>query len=158
MTRGRGIEVRIGERFAVGKYEVTFGEWEACVAGGGCGGYRPDDRGWGRGDRPVINVSWEDARGYVRWLSRKTGKTYRLLSEAEWEYVARAGTQTKYWWGDEIGRGRANCDGCGSSVGQCADGVGRVVQCERIWVARHAWECMGVGRGLRACGLRWCAG
>ena len=108
-------KVRIGERFAVGKYEVTFGEWEACVAGGGCGGYRPDDEGWGRGDRPVMNVSWKDARGYVRWLSRKTGKTYRLLSEAEWEYVARARTQTKYWWGDEIGRGRANCDGCGSA-------------------------------------------
>ena len=62
----------------------------------------------------MINVSWEDARGYVRWLSGKTGKEYRLLSESEWEYVARGGTQTKYWWGDEIGRGRANCDGCGS--------------------------------------------
>ena len=62
----------------------------------------------------MINVSWEDAQGYVRWLSRKTGEEYRLLSESEWEYVARAGTRTRYWWGDEIGRNRANCDGCGS--------------------------------------------
>ena len=107
-------EVRIGEPFAVGKYEVTFAQWDACVAGGGCRGYRPDDRGWGRGDRPVINVNWEDARGYVEWISRRTGEEYRLLSEAEWEYVARAGTTTRYWWGEEIGKARANCDGCGS--------------------------------------------
>ena len=100
--------------FAVGKHEVTFGEWDACVGDGGCRGHRPDDEGWGRGNRPVVNVSWEDARGYVGWLSRKTGKEYRLLSESEWEYVARGGTQTEYWWGDEIGGGRANCDGCGS--------------------------------------------
>ena len=106
--------VRIGEAFAVGKYEVTFGEWDACVAGGGCGGHRPGDWGWGRGRRPVVGVSWEDAKGYVRWIREKTGKEYRLLSEAEWEYVARAGTRTEYWWGDGIGRGRANCDGCGS--------------------------------------------
>ena len=106
--------VTIAQQLAVGKYEVTFAEWEACVAGGGCGGYRPDDEGWGRGRRPVINVSWEDAQNYVRWLSEETGKPYRLLSEAEWEYVARAGTTTRYTWGDEIGRNRANCDGCGS--------------------------------------------
>ena len=104
----------IGRPFAVGVYEVTFGEWDACVSGGGCGEYRPDDEGWGRGRRPVVNVSWEDAKAYVRWLSRKTGEGYRLLSESEWEYVARAGTRTKYWWGNEIGRNRANCDGCGS--------------------------------------------
>ena len=106
--------VRIGEALAVGKYEVTFGEWDTCVAGGGCNGYRPDDRGWGRGRRPVVNVSWDDAKAYVRWLSERTGAEYRLLSEAEWEYVARAGTSTAYWWGDEVGSGRANCDGCGS--------------------------------------------
>ena len=99
---------------AVGVYEVTFGEWEACVSGGGCGGYRPDDEGWGRGPRPVVNVSWDDAQAYVGWLSEKTGQAYRLLSESEWEYVARAGTRTRYWWGDEIGRNRANCRGCGS--------------------------------------------
>ena len=92
--------VTIGSPFAVGVYEVTFAEWEACVAAGGCGGYRAEDEGWGRGSRPVINVSWEDAREYVRWLSRETGEEYRLLSEAEWEYVARAGTQTARYWGE----------------------------------------------------------
>ena len=101
--------VRIGEGLAVGVYEVTFEEWDACVRGGGCNGYRPDDRGWGRGRRPVINVSWEDAQAYVRWLSRETGQGYRLLSEAEWEYVARAGSRTAYHWGGDIGRNRANC-------------------------------------------------
>ena len=103
-----------GGRFAVGVYEVTFGEWDACVSGDGCGGYWPHDEGWGRGKRPVLNVSWNDAQAYVRWLSRETGEAYRLLSEAEWEYVARAGTTTKYWWGNDIGRSRANCFGCGS--------------------------------------------
>ncbi len=103
--------VRIGKAFAVGKYEVTFGEWDACVAGGGCRGYRPDDRGWGRGGRPVVNVSWEDAKGYVAWLSRRTGKGYRLLSEAEWEYVARAGTAGPFHTGTTIGTDQANYNG-----------------------------------------------
>ena len=104
----------------MGKYEVTFGEWDEIVCGicwgrRGSGGYRPGDEGWGRGDRPVVNsVSWEDAKGYVEWLSRKTGKGYRLLSESEWEYAARAGTTTAYSWGEEIGVNRANCHGCGS--------------------------------------------
>jgi formylglycine-generating enzyme required for sulfatase activity len=94
--------VTIAKPFAVGKFAVTFAEWDACVAGGGCGGYKPKDEGWGRGDRPVINVSWNDAKAYVAWLSRKTGKAYRLLSEAEREYVTRAGTETPYWWGSTI--------------------------------------------------------
>ena len=106
--------VTIARPFAVGKYEVTFAEWDACVEAGGCGGHRPGDEGWGRGRRPVINVNWKDAKAYVRWLNRKTGKQYRLLSEAEWEYAVRAGTTTRYSWGDDIGRERANCDGCGS--------------------------------------------
>ena len=106
--------VRIGEGLAVGVYEVTFEEWDACVRGGGCNGYRPGDRGWGRGNRPVIKVSWDDAQRYVSWLRGKTGGGYRLLSEAEWEYVARAGSGTRYHWGDSVGRNRANCDGCGS--------------------------------------------
>ena len=99
--------------FAVGVFEVTFAEWDACVSAGGCRGYRPDDEGWGRGSRPVVNVSWHDAQSYVEWLSRSTGEDYRLLSESEWEYVARAGTSTRYWWGNDIGRGRATCIGCG---------------------------------------------
>ena len=107
-------EVTIARPFAVGVYEVMFAEWDACVSDGGCGGYRPDDAGWGHGRRPVIHVSWENAKAYVRWLSRKTGEAYRLLSESEWEYVARAGTTTRYWWGNEIGRSRANCGRCGS--------------------------------------------
>ena len=106
--------VRIRQSFEVSKYEVTFAQWDACVLGGGCGGYRPDDEGWGRGTRPVINVSWEDAQAYVSWLSSQTGEAYRLLSEAEWEYVARAGTQTAYSWGSDIGSDRANCEGCRS--------------------------------------------
>ena len=92
--------VIIGSSFAVGVFEVTFAEWNACVSAGGCGGYRPDDGGWGRGQRPVIDVSWDDAQSYVAWLSRETGESYRLLSESEWEYVARGGTQTRYHWGD----------------------------------------------------------
>jgi len=105
--------VTIEYPFAVGKYEVTFDEWDACVAAGGCS-YQPDDEGWGRGTRPVIHVSWHDAQEYVKWLSRETGKPYRLLSEAEWEYVARAGTTTTYWWGDDVYANIANFDGCGS--------------------------------------------
>ena len=108
-------EVTIGRAFALSKHEVTFAQWDACVSGGGCGGHRPGDGGWGRAARPVVNVSWEDAQSYVSWLSRQTGEEYRLPTEAEWEYAARAGTTTKYSWGNEIGDNRANCrGGCGS--------------------------------------------
>jgi formylglycine-generating enzyme required for sulfatase activity len=114
--------VTIARPFAVGKFEVTFAEWDACVAAGGCNGHRPSDSNWGRGNRPVINVSWDDARAYVAWLSRKTGKTYRLLSEAEWEYAARAGTTTPFSTGQRITTEQANFDGNhtynGSSKGQ----------------------------------------
>ena len=106
-------QVTIPHAFAVGKYEVTFAEWDACVSAGGCV-HRPDDLGWGGGRRPVIFVSWDDAQSFVRWLSSATGADYRLLSEAEWEYAARAGSSTAYRWGNEVGSGRANCDGCGS--------------------------------------------
>lgn len=93
-------KVTIAKSFAVSKFEVTFEEWDACVASGGCS-HRPDDRNWGRGRQPVINVSWRDAKQYTAWLSNKTGVPYRLLSEAEWEYAARAGTTSRFSFGDE---------------------------------------------------------
>ena len=116
--------VTIPAAFAVGKYEVTFSEWEACVAGGGCDGHRPGDGGWGRGQRPVIDVTWKDARSYVGWLSRKTGKQYRLLSEAEWEYSARAGTTGPFHFGSTISTDQANYDGDGT-YGSGREGVDR---------------------------------
>jgi formylglycine-generating enzyme required for sulfatase activity len=104
--------------FAVARFDVTFDDWDACVAYGDCPGVS-DSGGWGHGRQPVINVTWGDARHYAAWLSRMTGKLYRLLSEAEFEYAARAGTQTAYPWGNEIGNNNANCAGCGSrSSGQ----------------------------------------
>ena len=104
-------QVTIREAFAVGAYEVTFEEWAACAADGGCGGHRPIDYGWVRGSRPVIYVSWEDTQAYISWLTHKTGKEYRLLSEGEWEYAARAGTRTRYSFGDEITPNDANYGG-----------------------------------------------
>jgi formylglycine-generating enzyme required for sulfatase activity len=101
-------DVSIAYAFAASRREITFAQWEACVAGGGCDGYLPPDEGWGRGDQPVIHVSWQDAQSYVRWLSQRTGQTYRLLSEAEWEYAARGGTQTHYPWGDRASHENAN--------------------------------------------------
>jgi formylglycine-generating enzyme required for sulfatase activity len=101
------------QRFALSRFEVTFEEWDACFTLGGCT-HRPSDQGWGRDLRPVINVSWNDAHQYVAWLSRRTGRTYRLLSEAEWEYAARAGSDRAYFWGDEIGAGNTACNRCGS--------------------------------------------
>jgi formylglycine-generating enzyme required for sulfatase activity len=105
------IRVSIGKPFATGRFAVTFDEWDACVADGGCNDYKPSDRGWGHGKRPVINVNWDDAKAYTAWLSRKTGKAYRLLSEAEREYVTRAGTTTAFWWGSSITPNQANYDG-----------------------------------------------
>lgn len=95
-------EVTFARPFAIGKYEVTFDEWYACVADGGCAPV--EDAGWGRGRRPVLFVSFEMAVGYTRWLSGKTGQSYRLPSEAEWEYAARGGTATPWSWGDEPAR------------------------------------------------------
>ena len=102
--------VTIAAPFAVGVYEVTFSEWDACRRSGGCG-HNPGDAGWGRGNRPVVNVSWNDAQAYIRWLSGRTGGEYRLLSESEWEYAARGGTVTARYWGE-------------SASGQCRHGNG----------------------------------
>ncbi|OGS92667.1 MAG: hypothetical protein A2061_02690 [Gallionellales bacterium GWA2_59_43] len=110
--------IEIGQSFAIGKYEVTFDEWDACIAAGGCGGYRPSDEGWGRGRRPVMNISWHDANLYVQWLSQKSGKHYRLPNEAEWEYAARGGLSSQHLKGDLPGNISANCDNC---VGQWAN-------------------------------------
>ncbi|MEO6421630.1 MAG: formylglycine-generating enzyme family protein [Candidatus Nitrotoga sp.] len=101
-----------GTDFAIGKYTVTFDEWDACVADGGCRGYKPIDEEYGRGKQPVVNVSWNDAQSYIEWLSDKTGQTYSLPSEHEWEIAARAGTTTEYYWGNELGSKNANCRGC----------------------------------------------
>lgn len=109
--------VTIASPFAVSKFEITFEEWDACLNEGGCRGYRPDDEGWGRGKRPVMNVSWEDAKAYSAWLSRKTGQPYRLLSESEWEYAARAGTTTMFSGGDALTPRQANYDGSADGTG-----------------------------------------
>jgi formylglycine-generating enzyme required for sulfatase activity len=103
----------IKRAFAIGRREVTFAEWDQCADAGVCK-HRPDDHGWGRGERPAINVAWDDAKLFVAWLSQKTGQKYRLPSEAEWEYAARAGTKTPFWWGRDAGTGHAQCDNCGS--------------------------------------------
>jgi formylglycine-generating enzyme required for sulfatase activity len=105
--------ITIRRPFAIGRREVTFAEWDQCADAGACK-HRPEDHGWGRGDRPVINVSWDDSKLFVGWLSQKSGQKYRLPTEAEWEYAARAGTKTPFWWGKDVGSGRAQCDTCGS--------------------------------------------
>ena len=111
-NEGPQHKVMIAKPFAVSKFDVTFADWDACVSVGGCP--QVGDSGFGRGTRPVINVSWDEAQQYVAWFSKMTGRPYRLLTEAEWEYAARAGSTTAYFWGDEIGKGNANCSGCGS--------------------------------------------
>ena len=104
-------EVEIARPFAVSRLEITYDQWESCALGGGCEGYNPKDSSWGRGTRPVTFVSWKDAKAYVDWLSRETGKKYRLLSEAEWEYAARGGTTTPFSTGADIATDQANFDG-----------------------------------------------
>jgi formylglycine-generating enzyme required for sulfatase activity len=111
-NEGPQHKVTIAKPFAVSKFDVTFADWDACVSVGACP--KAADTGYGRDTKPVINVGWDDAQTYVAWLSRMTGQPYRLLTEAEWEYAARAGTTTAYYWGDDIGKGNANCNGCGS--------------------------------------------
>ena len=114
--------VTLPRRYAIGRYEVTFDEYQVfaylVARDGGCADGHviktpsDQDSGWGRGMRPVIRVSWEDAVCYAEWLSKRTGKRYRLPTEAEWEYAARAGTDTPYWWGKDFDSAKAVCDGC----------------------------------------------
>jgi formylglycine-generating enzyme required for sulfatase activity len=106
-------DVTIRQPFALGKFEVTYENWQACVAHGGCSFFSGGAL-WADQKEPAVSMSWNGAKEYVAWLSKLTGKPYRLPSEAEWEYAARAGTQTAYSWGDKIGEGNANCWVCGS--------------------------------------------
>ena len=115
-------KVKIERAFAVGKFEVTWDDWEACVAMRGCDGRPTGDSGWGKGQLPVINVSWDQAKAYVAWLSRMTGKPYRLLTEAEWDYAARGVTSADaphppYPWGDKASHEYANY-----GTDQCCNG------------------------------------
>ena len=132
-------QVTFSHPFAVGKYEVTFREWDACVSSSGCL-HRPDDEGWGRRNRPVINVSWHDAQAYVSWLSRKTGEQYRLLTESEWEYVARAGTTGPFHFGSTISTNQANYDG-DSTYGRGSYGVFRG---NTVWVGTFPANSFGL--------------
>ena len=120
--------VTIESPFAIGVYEVTFDEWDACARAGGCGGVIPDNEWWGRGRRPVMNVNWNKAQAYVRWLSQATGHEYRLLSKAEWEYVARAGTATARYWG-EIPSGQCRFGNGGDAEALAINPEWRTVPC-----------------------------
>lgn len=100
----------VDHRFALSRFEVTFEEYDQFALA--TERPLPSDMGWGRGKRPVIYVSWEDAQAYAAWLSEQTGQAYRLPSEAEWEYAARAGTESAYWWGNALQPGMALCDDC----------------------------------------------
>ena len=103
--------VSISGPFAIGKYEVTVEQWNACVDAGACQRVSTDPNR--TANTPVRDVSWDDAQQYVTWLSKVSGKAYRLPTEAEWEYAERGGTSTRYWWGEQMHNGNANCKGCG---------------------------------------------
>lgn len=146
----------------MGKHEVTFAEWDACVSDGGCG-YRPDDSNWGRSQRPVIKVSWEDiSNQFIPWINRKTGKRYRLPSEAEWEYATRAGASSAYWWGSSITCSQAAYGSCGKSstvpVGQYqANSFGLYDVHGNVWEwAQDCWH--DSYAGAPADGSAWVSG
>jgi len=110
--------VSIDQDIAISVTEITFEQYDLY-----CNAAKvkcPDDKGWGRGRQPVMNVSWNEAVAYTDWISKQTGQTYRLCSEEEWEYAARAGTNTKFWWGDEYQQGMDHCD---RDMGNCPKGT-----------------------------------
>ena len=165
-NEGPAHAVTIERPFAMGIYEVTFGEWDACVEAGGCAGYRPKrrffGRNWGGPGHPVMRVGWDDVTPYLAWLSMETGKRYRLPSEAEWEYAARGGTTTRYYTGDSVTQEEANYGryfvGRPVSVGSYApnpfglhDMLGNVAEwCEDCWNTDYA--------GAPADGSAWLTG
>ncbi|HEX9684453.1 MAG TPA: SUMF1/EgtB/PvdO family nonheme iron enzyme [Burkholderiales bacterium] len=122
-SEGPVTRVSIPRNFAIGRYPVTFGEWDQCHREGACR-HRPNDRGWGRGTGPVFYVSWNDTQEFLAWLKVRTEMAYRLPSEAEWEYAARAGTRTPYPWGSDVGRNLANCNGCTADASDRTTPVG----------------------------------
>ncbi|WP_105103997.1 bifunctional serine/threonine-protein kinase/formylglycine-generating enzyme family protein [Microbulbifer pacificus] len=106
-------KISIDRPYAIGAHEITFNDYDRFAKANGR--VRPSDENWGRGTRPVVNISWQDAKRYADWLSEESGHKYRLASEAEWEYAARGGTDTPFWWGDGSAKGKANCRrGCAS--------------------------------------------
>lgn len=108
--------VNIGQPFAIGKYEVTVEQWNACADASACP--KIGTNGSEAKNAPIRDVSWDDAQQYVAWLSKSTGKSYRLPTEAEWEFAARGGTSSAYWWGDQMKKGNANCKDCGDPWSQ----------------------------------------
>ncbi len=126
-AEGPPTDIFISKPFAISTSEVTYKQWDACVADGGCDAYRAPDYGWGRDMQPVVGVSYEDAQSYVRWLSGKTGRVYRLPSEAEWEYAARAGSKTALAWGEGVSTGLANYNGVFAYRGPVGEARGRPV-------------------------------
>ncbi len=111
-TNEKPVQEVYVERFAAGVYPVTFADYDKFASA--TGRTKPYDNGWGRENRPVINVSWLDAMTYCKWLTEQTEHLYRLPTESEWEFAARGGTETDYWWGNELGRNRTNCIDSGS--------------------------------------------
>ena len=110
--------IKNSKAFAITRAEVTFAQYDKFA--NATNRALPDDRGWGRGDMPVINVSWMDATAYAKWLTKQTNQHYRLPSETEWEYAARAGTKTVYWWGNEYIQSKEHCD---RDLGNCRPGT-----------------------------------
>ena len=143
--------VTIPKSFELGKYEVTFNEYDQFAYA--TGQQLPADQGWGRGRRPVINVSWYDAVAYAQWLSKRTGKNYRLSTEAEWEYAARAGSETSRFWGDDLNQACQYANVADQSLRQAGYNV-EIHECNDGYVYTAEWVLSKLGACL-TCSLRY---